>query len=123
MYRNLIFSYRTSCLHSHQRIHPDDQRSGELVIRRSFRGRFTNWSTLNGRYEPPSKPFQNQFQLCLIFPEDMYMHSRFLGYSMLIKSMAFIPCIFGFVIFFLILAVYGRISAAKSNAANKTIEV
>lgn len=53
----------------------------------------------------------------------MYMHSRFLGYSMLIKSMAFIPCIFGFVIFFLILAVYGRISAAKSNAANKTIEV
>ena len=53
----------------------------------------------------------------------MYMNSRFLGYSMEIKSMAFIPCIFGFVIFFLILAVYGRISAAKSNAANKTIEV
>lgn len=58
-----------------------------------------------------------------LMEEDMYMHSRFLGYSMLIKSMAFIPCVFGFVIFFILVAVYGRISAAKSNAANKTIEV
>ena len=71
----------------------------------------------------PSKTNLKSIQFFLIFPEDMYMHSRFLGYSMLIKSMAFIPCVFGFVIFFILVAVYGRISAAKSNAANKTIEV
>ena len=70
----------------------------------------------------PQKSFKS-INTTLNFAEDMYMHSRFLGYSMLIKSMAFIPCVFGFVIFFILVAVYGRISAAKSNAANKTIEV
>ena len=40
--------------------------------------------------------------------EDMSMHSRYLGYSMWIKSMAFIPSIVGFVIFFTLIAVYGR---------------
>ena len=55
--------------------------------------------------------------------EDLYMHSRFLGYSMGIKSMAFIPCIIGFVVFFILIAVYGRISTAKTKETNKTIEV
>ena len=55
--------------------------------------------------------------------DDLYMHSRYVGYSMWIKSIAFLPCIIGFIVFFTLVAVYGRISGTKSNAAKKTIEV
>jgi len=55
--------------------------------------------------------------------EDMYMNSRFLGYSMWIKSTAFIPCVCGFIVFITISATYGRIKGPKSTADNKTIEV
>jgi flagellar biosynthesis/type III secretory pathway M-ring protein FliF/YscJ len=47
------------------------------------------------------------------------MHSRYLGYSMWIKSMAFIPSVVGFLVFFLLVAVYGRIvddRGAKAKA-------
>ena len=57
------------------------------------------------------------------FAEDMYMNSRFLGYSMWIKSTAFIPCVCGFIVFITISATYGRIKGPKSTADNKTIEV
>ncbi len=45
------------------------------------------------------------------------MHSRFLGYSMWIKSMAFIPCLVGFVVFFITIATYGRISRDSAAGA------
>ena len=51
------------------------------------------------------------------------MNSRFLGYSMWIKSTAFIPCVCGFIVFITISATYGRIKGPKSTADNKTIEV
>ncbi len=38
------------------------------------------------------------------------MHSRYLGYSMGTKSMAFIPCVVGFAVFFVLVAAYGRIN-------------
>ncbi len=47
----------------------------------------------------------------------MAMHSRFLGYSMWIKSMAFIPCLVGFVVFFITIATYGRISRDSAAGA------
>ena len=43
------------------------------------------------------------------------MHSRYLGYSMWVKSMAFTPCIVFFIIFFVLVAVYGRISDPDPN--------
>ena len=38
------------------------------------------------------------------------MHSRYMGYSMWIKSMAFIPCVIGFITFLTLIGFYGRIS-------------
>lgn len=48
--------------------------------------------------------------LYTFFSEDIYMHSRYLGYSMLIKAAAFVPCVLGFVTFFAMIGIYGRIS-------------
>ena len=50
------------------------------------------------------------------------MHSRYMGYSMYIKSMAFIPTIIGFITFLSLIALYGRVSKeAQMNAANATV--
>ncbi len=58
------------------------------------------------------------------FSDDLYMFSRYLGYSMVIKSAAFIPCILGFLTFITSIAVYGRIAKVTStNAADKTTEL
>ena len=58
------------------------------------------------------------------------MHSKYLGYSMWIKATAFIPTVIGFVTFFVMIAVYGRIqpsnstsSTSKPEETNKTIEL
>ena len=50
------------------------------------------------------------------FAEDLYMHSRFMNYSMGIKSVAFIPSIVCFVVFFTLIIVYGRITPERSNS-------
>jgi hypothetical protein len=55
--------------------------------------------------------------------EDLYMHSRYLGYSMVIKSTAFIPCVVGFIVFVTISSIYGRIQASASIEANKVTEL
>ena len=43
------------------------------------------------------------------------MHSRFMNYSMGIKSVAFIPSIVCFVVFFTTIIVYGRITHEGPN--------
>ena len=50
------------------------------------------------------------------FAEDLYMHSRFMNYSMGIKSVAFIPSIVCFVVFFTLIIIYGRITTETSNS-------
>ena len=50
-----------------------------------------------------------------VFPDDLYMHSRFMNYPMSVKSMAFIPCIVGFITFLTLIALYGRVSE-EANA-------
>ena len=49
------------------------------------------------------------------FPEDLYMHSRFMNYSMGIKSVAFIPSILCFIVFFTLIIVYGRITQEERH--------
>ena len=44
------------------------------------------------------------------------MHSRFMNYSMGIKSAAFIPSIVCFLVFFTLILVYGRITPERSNS-------
>ena len=46
------------------------------------------------------------------------MHSRFVSYSMAIKSAAFIPSIVCFVVFFTLILVYGRIKPERSSSSN-----
>ncbi len=57
------------------------------------------------------------FTLCdyVIIPDDLIMHSRYLGLSMATKSMAFIPCIVGFLVFFVLVGAYGRIHREESS--------
>lgn len=43
------------------------------------------------------------------------MNSKYMGYSMGLKSMAFIPCILGFIVFFTLVGVYGRISKEQRD--------
>ena len=43
------------------------------------------------------------------------MHSRYLGYSMSIKSTAFLPCIMGFISFAVLVAFYGRIELQEGK--------
>ena len=38
------------------------------------------------------------------------MHSKYLGYSMWIKATAFIPCVIGFVTFFVLIAEFGTLN-------------
>ena len=45
----------------------------------------------------------------------MYMHSRYMGYSMYIKSLAFIPCVIGFITFLTLIALYGRVSKEEQR--------
>ena len=46
---------------------------------------------------------------------------RFMGYSIVIKSTAFIPCVLGFILFFTFVAVYGRLKQVQEHPeANKT---
>lgn len=52
----------------------------------------------------------------LSLSEDMVMHSQYLGYSMWVKTMAFIPCAVGFLIFFVLIACYGRIKAERRGS-------
>lgn len=67
----------------------------------------------NPKSNPLTRPFYHHFYD--FTSEDLAMHSRYLGYSMWIKSVAFLPCIFGFAVFFGLIAVYGRI---QTNAKN-----
>lgn len=55
--------------------------------------------------------------------EDLTMYSRYLGYSMVIKSAALIPCVLGFIVFFTVSAVYGRIKDPKTTDENKTVDL
>ena len=48
------------------------------------------------------------------------MHSRFMNYSMGIKSIAFIPSIVCFIVFFTLIIVYGRISPEGTNPVTGT---
>ena len=48
------------------------------------------------------------------------MHSRFMGYPMSVKSMAFIPCIVGFITFLTLIALYGRVSKDANTAGGAT---
>ena len=57
--------------------------------------------------------------LCTI-ADDLYMHSRFMGYPMSVKSMAFIPCIVGFVTFLTLIALYGRVSKDENRTGGAT---
>ena len=43
------------------------------------------------------------------------MHSRFMNYSMGIKSVAFIPSIVCFIVFFTLILVYGRITQEERS--------
>ena len=54
------------------------------------------------------------------FSEDLYMHSRFMNYSMGIKSVAFIPSIVCFLVFFTTIIVYGRITPERTNSVPGT---
>ena len=54
-----------------------------------------------------------------MFSDDLYMHSRFMNYPMSVKSMAFIPCIVGFITFLTLIALYGRVSE-EANAGGAT---
>jgi hypothetical protein len=38
-----------------------------------------------------------------------------MGYSIVIKSTAFIPCVIGFAFFFTLIAVYGRLKHVRSD--------
>lgn len=53
--------------------------------------------------------------------DDMSMHSRYLGYSMWIKSVAFTPCIVFFFLFFTLIAVYGRINDPEPNPGEDVV--
>ena len=44
------------------------------------------------------------------------MHSRWVGYSMGIKSVAFIPSILCFIVFFTLIIVYGRIKPENTTS-------
>ena len=48
------------------------------------------------------------------------MHSRFMNYSMGIKSVAFIPSIVCFVVFFTTIIVYGRITTERTDSVPGT---
>ena len=43
------------------------------------------------------------------------MHSRYLGYSSGVKSLAFLPSVLGFALFFVLVAAYGRINAREDE--------
>ena len=45
------------------------------------------------------------------------MHSRYLGYSMAIKSVAFTPSIVCFIVFFTLIIVYGRIAQERPSSS------
>jgi hypothetical protein len=44
---------------------------------------------------------------------------RFMGYSIVIKSTAFIPCVIGFILFFTLIAVYGRLKNVRAEHADQ----
>ena len=48
------------------------------------------------------------------------MHSRYLGYSMAIKSVAFTPSILCFIVFFTLIIVYGRIAQERPSSTPTT---
>ncbi|XP_059080280.1 transmembrane protein 117-like isoform X2 [Tigriopus californicus] len=85
----------------------------------------TNQTVLNSQ-DPYLWTYEARSQINpeTLFPyidEDLAMHSRYLGYSMWIKSVAFLPCILGFAVFFILIALYGRIQGnAKNNALVQT---
>ncbi|XP_040571427.1 transmembrane protein 117 [Lepeophtheirus salmonis] len=54
--------------------------------------------------------------------DDLYMNSRYMGYSMAIKAFAFIPCVLGFILFFALIGVYGRIKRENIPTQPKIVE-
>ena len=58
--------------------------------------------------------------ISVLFSEDLYMHSRYMGYTMWIKSTAFIPCVMGFITFFTLIGIYGRISKDSADSLGST---
>lgn len=60
--------------------------------------------------------------LCILL-EDLSMYSTFMAYSMGIKSIAFLPCILGFVTFFVLVGVYGRISDTSSLNNRRKVDL
>ena len=64
-------------------------------------------------------------ELCLnykFFPGDEKMYSKFCNYPMAYKALAFIPSVSGFIMFFSLIAIYGRIQTPNSNG-NETVEL
>lgn len=73
---------------------------------------------------PLHAPFPNAIANMVYFPlfstEDTGMHSRYLGYSMSIKSTAFLPCLMGFISFAVLIAFYGRIELHGGKDGKET---
>ena len=50
------------------------------------------------------------------------MYSKYCSYPMAYKALAFIPSVSGFIMFFSLIAIYGRIQTPNSNE-NETVDL
>ena len=57
-------------------------------------------------------------------PGDEQMYSKYCNYPMTYKALAFIPSVSGFIMFFSLIAIYGRIQTPNSNSnENETVDL